>query len=148
MEREEREEEEERGKGEKRTEQKRGNKLSCGAGGGESAFLSFRVTDVDVIQNASATDCNKDVYWKYLRYCQFIAAYACLHSIPKLVVVHPSLQNHVSQCSVRNSIRSRAYLVIRLGRITEPEVRRQSNHIVWVIVDRRCMDLRNQCLFV
>jgi hypothetical protein len=44
----------ERGKGEKRTEQKRGNKLSCGAGGGESAFLSFRVTDVDVIQNASA----------------------------------------------------------------------------------------------
>lgn len=43
-----------RGKGEKRTEQKRGNKLSCGASGGESAFLSFRVTDVDVIQNASA----------------------------------------------------------------------------------------------
>lgn len=28
--------------------------MSCGAGGGESAFLSFRVTDVDVIQNASA----------------------------------------------------------------------------------------------
>lgn len=61
--------------------------------------------------------------------------HSALHPIPKLIVVHPPLQQSAYGVHSHSTGHKTTHLVIRLGRIAESQVRCQSNHIIRVMVD-------------